>query len=221
MHQIVTLTAPTSPAAEAYRALCINLEFAAVDRTLRTLLVASPAPHESKSATVANLAVALADGDRSIVLVDADLRRPSQHDLFGLSNERGLSDLFRSGAPVGELPLQSVPNTSLRVLTSGPLPPIPSQLLAARRMDEVIAQLVEQADMVLFDAPPIVAVTDASLMASKVDGVLLVVRANSTRRDDVRAAKDRLDKVNAWVVGSVLLDAPFDRSLGGYYPDYG
>ncbi len=106
------------------------------------------------------------------------------------------------------------------ILTSGPLPPIPSQLLAARRMDEVIAQLLEQADMVLFDAPPIVAVTDASLLASKVDGVLLVVKANSTRRDHVRAAKDRLDKVNAWLVGSVLLDAPFDRSLGGYYPDY-
>ena len=220
MHQIVTLTAPTSPAAEAYRALCINLEFAAVDRPLRSLLVASPAPEEGKSVAVANLAVAMADGDRSVILVDADLRRPRQHELFGLSNERGLSDLFRAGSAVDELPLQSVPNTALRVLTSGPLPPIPGQLLAARRMDEVIAQLLKQADSVLFDAPPVIAVTDASLLASKVDGVLLVVRANHTRRDHVRAAKDRLDKVNAWLVGSVLLDAPFDRSMGGYYPDY-
>lgn len=220
MHQIVTLTAPTSPAAEAYRALCINLEFAAVDRPLRSLLVTSPAPDEGKSVAVANLAVAMADGDRSVILVDADLRRPSQHELFGLSNERGLSDLFRAGTAMGELPLQPVPNTALRVLTSGPLPPIAGQLLAARRMDEVIAQLSEQADVVLFDAPPVMAVTDASLLASKVDGVLLVVKANSTRRDHVRAAKDRLDKVNAWVVGSVLLDAPFDRSLGGYYPEY-
>jgi len=220
MHQIVTLTAPTSPAAEAYRALCINLEFAAVDRPLRSLLVASPAPEEGKSVAVANLAVAMADGDRSVILVDADLRRPRQHELFGLSNERGLSDLFRAGSGVDELPLQSVPNTALRVLASGPLPPIPGQLLAARRMDEVIAQLLEQADIVLFDAPPVIAVTDASLLASKVDGVLLVVRANHTRREHVRAAKDRLDKVNAWLVGSVLLDAPFDRSMGGYYPDY-
>lgn len=220
MHQIVTLTAPTSPAAEAYRALCINLEFAAVDRPLRSLLVASPAPEDGKSVAVANLAVAMADGDRSVILVDADLRRPRQHDLFGLSNERGLSDLFRAGTSLDDLPLQLVPNTALRVLTSGPLPPIPGQLLAARRMDEVIAQLLEQADMILFDAPPVIAVTDASLLASKVDGVLLVVRANHTRRDHVRAAKDRLDKVNAWVVGSVLLDAPFDRSMGGYYPDY-
>jgi capsular exopolysaccharide synthesis family protein len=229
MDQIVTLTAPASPAAEAYRALCMNLEFAAVDRKLRTLLVTSPGPHEGKSVAVANLAVAMADSDRSVILVDADLRRPGQHELFSLSNERGLSDMFRPRATTGdyrsqtgsgELPLQSVPNSALKVLTSGPLPPIASQLLAARKMDEVIAQLLEHADVVLFDAPPIVAVTDASLLASKVDGVLLVVKAGSTRRDHVRAAKDRLDKVNAWLVGSVLLNAPFDRSLGGYYPNY-
>ena len=218
--QIVTLASPTSPAAEAYRALCVNLEFAAVDRSLRTLLVTSPGPHEGKSLALANLAVAMADRDRSVILVDADLRRPNQHQLFGISNEGGLSDMFRPGASNGQIPLQAVPGSTLRVLTSGPLPPIPSHLLAARRMDEVIAQLVGHADVVLFDAPPVVAVSDASLLASKVDGVLLVVKAGSTRRDHVRAAKDRLDKVNAWLLGSVLLNAPFDRSLGGYYPDY-
>ncbi len=218
--QIVTLTSPTSPAAEAYRALCINLEFAAVDRSLRTLLVTSPGPQEGKSVALANLAVAIADRDRSVILVDADLRRPGQHQLFGLSNERGLSDMFRSGANNDGIPLQSIDNSTLRVLTSGPLPPIPSQLLAARRMDEVIARLLEHSDIVLFDAPPILAVSDASLLASKVDGVLLVVKAGGTRRDHVRAAKDRLEKVNAWLLGSVLLNAPFDSSMGGYYPDY-
>jgi len=220
MDQIITLTAPTSPAAEAYRALCVNLEFAAVDRTLRTLLVTSPSPREDKSLALANLAVALADGERSVIAVDADLRRPRLHTIFGLSNERGLTDLFRGALSASEVPLQSIPNTSLKVLTSGPLPSIPSQLLATRRMEEVIALLREQADMVLFDAPPLIAVTDASLLASKVDGVLLVVEAGNTRRDHVRAAKDRLDKVNAWLVGSVLLNAPFDRSFGGYYPNY-
>jgi capsular exopolysaccharide synthesis family protein len=220
MDQIITLTAPTSPAAEAYRTLCVNLEFAAVDRTLRTLLVTSPSPREDKSLALANLAVALADGERSVIAVDADLRRPRLHTIFGLSNERGLTDLFRGALSASEVPLQSIPNTSLKVLTSGPLPSIPSQLLATRRMEEVIALLREQADMVLFDAPPLIAVTDASLLASKVDGVLLVVEAGNTRRDHVRAAKDRLDKVNAWLVGSVLLNAPFDRSFGGYYPNY-
>ncbi|GAB4541679.1 MAG: CpsD/CapB family tyrosine-protein kinase [Anaerolineae bacterium] len=217
MNTIVTLTDPTSPAAEAYRALRINLEFASVDEPLRTLLVTSSGPGEGKSTALANLAVAMSDGDQAVILVDADLRRPSQHELFGLPNEQGLSDMFRDEAAFNEPPLKAIPNTTLKVLTSGPLPPIPSQLLAARKMDDVIARLAEQADVILFDAPPVVAVTDASLLASKVDGVLLVVKAGSTRRDHVRAAKDRLDKVNARLVGAVLLDAPFDTSLERYY----
>ena len=227
MDQIITLTDPNSPVAEAYRTLRINLEFASVDEPLRSLLVTSAGPGEGKSTALANLAVAMADGDRTVILVDADLRRPSQHELFGLANEHGLSDMFRNEAAFNDPPLQSIPpgpyggartgNSTLKVLTSGPLPPIPSQLLAARKMDDVIARLVEQADVVLFDAPPVVAVTDASLLASKVDGVLLVVKAGDTRRDHVRAAKDRLEKVNARLVGAVLLNAPFDASLQRYY----
>jgi non-specific protein-tyrosine kinase len=217
MDSIVTLTDPTSPAAEAYRALRINLEFASVDEPLRTLLVTSSGPGEGKSTALANLAVAMADGDRAIILVDADLRRPSQHELFGLPNEQGLSDLFLGEDALEKPPLQTVANSTLKVLTSGPLPPIPSQLLAARKMDEVIARLSEVADVILFDSPPVVAVTDASLLASKVDGVLLVVKANNTRRDHVRAAKDRLEKVNANLVGAVLINAPFDASLERYY----
>jgi non-specific protein-tyrosine kinase len=125
--------------------------------------------------------------------------------------------MFRSEEALRDPPLQAIPNSTLKVLTSGPLPPIPSQLLAARKMDEVIARLAEDADVVLFDAPPVVAVTDASLLASKVDGVLLVVKAGNTKRDHVRAAKDRLEKVNARLVGAVLLNAPFDSSLEQYY----
>lgn len=217
MDPIITLSDPTSPAAEAYRALRINLEFASVDEPLRTLLVTSSAPGEGKSTALANLAVAMSDGDLSVILVDADLRRPSQHDLFGLSNERGLSDMFRNESAFNDPPLQFIPGSTLKVLTSGPLPPIASQLLTARKMDEIIARLAEQADVVLFDAPPVVAVTDASLLASKVDGVLLVVKAGNTRREHVRAAKDRLRKVNARLVGAVLLNAPFDASLERYY----
>ena len=217
MDSIITLTDPTSPGAEAYRMLCVNLEFASVDEPVRTLLVTSSGPGEGKSSALANLAVAMADGDRNVILVDADLRRPCQHELFGLSNERGLSDMFRSEAVFNDPPLQSIPNSTLKVLTSGPLPPIPSQLLAARKMDQVIAHLSEQADVVLFDAPPLVAVTDASLLASKVDAVLLVVKAGDTRRDHVRAAKDRLEKVNARLIGAVLLNAPFDAGLERYY----
>jgi capsular exopolysaccharide synthesis family protein len=217
MDAIATLASPTSRVAEAYRMLRINLEFASLDRSLRSLLVTSAGPDESKSLSLANLAVAMADGDRKVIVVDADLRRPRLHELFGLENEVGFSDMFRDTAAFDDPPLQAVEGTSLHLLSSGPLPPIPSQLLASRRMDDVVARLVESSDMVLFNAPPVVAVTDASLLASKVDGVLLVVRAGATRREHISGAKDRLEKVNAWLVGAVLVNAPYDPSLSRYY----
>jgi len=210
---LITLSNPRSAAAEAYRTLRTNLEFSSVDHHLHTLLVTSSAPLDDKSATVANLAVAMADGDRPVILVDADLRRPAQHTIFGLPNEAGFSNMFKDAAAFDNPPLQTVPNTSLRVLTSGPLPPIPSQLLASKKITEVLAQLAGLADIVIFDAPPIITVNDASLLASHVDGVLLVVRAGGTKRDHVKAAKDRIAKVNARLVGAVLTNARIDSSL--------
>jgi non-specific protein-tyrosine kinase len=141
------------------------------------------------------------------------LRRPSQHTLFGLTNERGFTNLFRDEEAMHNPPLQTVPNTSLRVLTSGPLPPIPGQLLASKKIAQVIAQLAGMAEMVIFDAPPIITVNDASLLASQVDGVLLVVRAGGDKRDHVKAAKDRLEKVNAHLIGAVLTNARVDATL--------
>ncbi|HMQ50774.1 MAG TPA: CpsD/CapB family tyrosine-protein kinase [Anaerolineae bacterium] len=210
---IITLTDPRSTAAEAYRTLRTNIEFSGVDTRLRTLLVTAAAPTNDKSVIVANLAVAMADGDRRVILVDADLRRPAQHTLFGLPNERGFSNLFKDESALSQPPLQAVPNTSLQVLTSGPLPPIPSQLLAAKKLDEVLARLSELAEMIIFDAPPVITVNDASLLASKVDGVLLAVRAGGTKRDHVKAAKDRLEKVNARLIGAVLTNASVDTTL--------
>ena len=210
---IITLTDPRSAAAEAYRTLRTNIEFSSVDEPLRTLLVTSSAPTENKSVAVANLAVAMADGDRPVILVDADLRRPSQHILFGLPNDKGFTNLFRNSESLDNPPLQSVPNTSLRLLTSGPLPSIPSQLLASQKIAEVIERLAALAEMVIFDAPPLITVNDASLLASRVDGVLLVVKAGDTKRDHVKAAKDRLEKVNARLIGAVLTHAPVDAAL--------
>ena len=210
---IVTITDPQSAAAEAYRTLRTNIEFSSVDTPIKTLLVTSATPTPEKSDTVANLAVAMADGDRSIILVDADLRRPTQHTLFDLSNERGFTTLFRDDESLTKPPLHAVPNTSLQVLTSGPLPPIPGQLLASKRMSAILEQLGAMAEMVIFDAPPIITVNDASLLASVVDGVLLVVRAGGDKRDHVKAAKDRLEKVNAHLIGAVLTNTPVDRSL--------
>jgi non-specific protein-tyrosine kinase len=213
---IVTLTDPRSAAAEAYRTLRTNIEFSSVDESLNTLLVTAAAPMEHKSVAVANLAVVMADGDRPVILVDADLRRPRQHALFDLSNDKGFTNLFRDNDALRSPPLQPVPNSSLQLLTSGPLPPIPSQLLASKKMAEVIAHLATLAEIVIFDAPPVITVNDSSLLASKVDGVLLVVRANDTKRDHVRAAKDRLEKVNARLIGAVLTNARVDAATLQY-----
>jgi non-specific protein-tyrosine kinase len=210
---IITLTNPQSAAAEAYRTLRTNIEFSSVDEPLHTLLVTSSAPLDEKGGTVANLAVAMADGDRPVILVDADLRRPTQHTLFGLPNDKGLTTLFRDEESFKHPPLQSVPNTSLRVLTSGPLPPIPGQLLASKKFDKVIAHLASLAEIVIFDAPPIITVNDASLLASQVDGVLLVIKAGGDKREHLKAAKDRLEKVNARLIGAVLTNARVDSAL--------
>lgn len=210
---IITLTNPRSAAAEAFRMLRTNIEFAGVDQDLHTLLVTSSAPIDEKGATVANLAVAMADGDRSVILVDADLRRPSQHTLFELSNDKGFTNLFKDEEAFNDPPFQTIPNTTLRVLTTGPLPPIPGQLLASQKMEVVVNRLAGMAEIVIFDAPPLVTVNDASLLAAKVDGVLLVVKAGGTKRDHVQAAKDRLEKVNARLIGAVLTNAKADAAL--------
>lgn len=210
---IVTLTDPGSSEAEAYRTLRTNLEFASVDVPIKTLLVTSAAPDESKSIAVANLAVVMADGDRPVILVDADLRRPMQHLLFGQSNDQGFSNMFKDEATFENPPLKTIPNTSLKLLSSGLLPPIPSQLLASKKMAEVLKKLTSLAEIIIFDAPPIITVNDASLLASQVDGVLLVVKSGHTKRDHIKAAQDRLEKVNAHLIGSVLTNAKVDNAL--------
>lgn len=204
---LVTLSDPKSRAAEAYRALRMNIEFASVDEPVKTLLVTSPGTAESKSTVLANLAVVMADGDNRVILVDADLRRPALHEIFGLPNEQGLTDMFRDDDSLRHPPLQQVGETNLGLLTSGPLPPIPAQLLNSKRLHTVLEKLASMADVVLFDAPPLMVVTDAALLASTLDGVLLVVRQGGTKRDHVVASKDRLEKVNARFLGVVLTDA--------------
>src|SRR5579859_350767 len=195
MPKLVTLQEPTSPAAEAFRTLRTNIQFAALEKPIKTLLVSSPAPDEGKSATAANLAVTLAQAGHRTILVDADLRRPSQHSLWGISNDRGLTSMMldKTGS---EAPLCAVEVENLAILPSGPLPPNPADLISAPRMDEIVATLAAQAEFVLFDAPPLLAVTDAILLGSKVDGVLLIVKAGATRRDHAQRAKDALQRAN-------------------------
>jgi non-specific protein-tyrosine kinase len=214
---LITLTHPRSPVTEAYRSLRTNLEFSSLDRPLRTMIVTSAAPEEGKSTTLANLAVTMAQAGKRVILVDADLRRPVQHTLFGLRDAPGLTNLVIDADATREPPLQPTGIANLQLLASGPLPPNPSELLGSRRMTEIIAGLVERADVVLFDAPPVIAVTDAAVLASRVDGVLLVIYAGKTRREHVEKARALLDKVNARIVGTVLTNVRPDASLQYYY----
>lgn len=213
---LITLTNPRSPAAEAYHTLRTNLTFAALDRPIETLVVTSPAPDAGKSVVLANLAVTLAQGERRTILVDADLRRPTLHEIFGVSNERGLTTIFVEEKALENLPLVETGVQNLWLLPSGPLPPNPADLLGSRKMEQAVAALKAQADVVLFDVPPVVAVTDAVVLSAKVDGVLLVVSAGRTRREHVQRAKELLERVHARIVGAVLNDAPRGVMLGGY-----
>ena len=214
---LVTLTNPRAPVSEAYRTLRTNLEFSSLDKPIKTMVVTSPGPEEGKSTTLANLAVTLAQAEKQVILVDCDLRRPSQHELFGLSNGVGLTTMVVDDEAMKKPPLFDTEVAGLRLLPSGPLPPNPSELVGSRRMAEIIAMLSEQADIVLFDAPPIIAVTDAAVLASRVDGVLLVIKAGATKRDQARKAKALLDKVNAHLVGAVLNNVKMDTSYYRYY----
>jgi len=214
---LITIVDPRSPISEAYRSLRTNLEFSSLDKPVKTMLVTSAGPEEGKSTTLANLAVTLAQADKRVILVDCDLRRPSQHQIFGAKNSLGLTTMVVDEEAFQNPPLQESEVPGLLLLSSGPLPPNPSELLGSRRMEEIIASLKERADIVLFDAPPIIAVTDAAVLASKVDGVLLVIKAGTAKREHVKRARALLEKVNARLMGAVLNDVRMDITLRRYY----
>jgi capsular exopolysaccharide synthesis family protein len=217
LNELITVSEPRSPISEAYRTLRTNLDFASLDQALKTLVVTSAGVGEGKSTTLANLAVVSAQAGRTVILVDADLRRPTLHQVFDLDNETGLTTVMRDEAALASPPLRATGIDGLSVLTSGPLPPNPADLLGSRRMDQVIAALAGQADQVFFDTPPVVAVTDAAVLATKVDGVLLVVSAGKTRREYARTAVQRLEQINARLVGTVLTNVQMGAGFKGYY----
>lgn len=205
---LLTLSDPRSAAAEAYRTLRTNLMFSSVENPLHTLMVTSPAVSDDKSLVVANLAVTFAQSGHSTILVDCDLRRPTQHTLWGISNDRGLTTVMLDEAAMASPPLVAGPVENLSILPSGPLPPNPADLLSSQRMHALIGVLKARAHYVLFDAPPVLAVTDAALLGSKLDGALLVIRAGKTRRDHTARAREALERVHVRLVGAVLSDAP-------------
>jgi non-specific protein-tyrosine kinase len=222
MYQLVTLLYPRSVAAEAYRTLRANTEFASVDAPIRTLLVTSSIGGEGKTVTASNLAIAFAQAGRRVVLVDADLRKPGVHIVFDLPNSQGFTTLLRDGQAKIEAVAHVTEQGNLRILTSGPLPPNPAELLSSLRMRDALERLSADSDLIILDGPPLQGVTDSAILSSVADGTLLVVESGRARRGPVRQATEALAKAGAHVLGAVLNRIParagWDEagSYGGY-----
>ena len=219
--QLVAFLNPKSPVSEAYRILRTNIQFSSLDKPIRTLLVTSANPSEGKSTTAANLAAIMAQTGQKVVLIDTDLRRPVIHKVFNVPNNLGLTSALLTPPDASTLPhlIQPTLIKNLSVLTSGPLPPNPSELLGSRRMADLIEVLKSVADIVIFDSPPALAVTDSAVLARQLDGVLLVIDSGETREPLARRAIQELTKVGAHILG-VALNRLSPTTTDGYYYYY-
>ncbi len=212
---LAAVQSPSSPAAEAYRTLRANVEFASLDQPIRTLLVTSALPSEGKTVTAANLAAVFAQGGRRVLLVDADLRQPGAHELFALPNTRGLTTLVQSDSARLDTVVQRTEESNLHVLSTGPLPPNPAEVLGSKRMHSVVASLSSTYDLVVFDSPPLEVFADSAVLSSFLDGTLLVVDAARGRRAPVRRAADAVEKAKGNLLGVVM-----NRHSSPAYADY-
>ena len=212
---LITLTEPKSAASEAFRTLRTNIQFAGLDQPCRTILVTSAGPEEGKTTSAANFGVVAAQAGSRVCVVDSDLRRPTLHRLFKLGNTRGLTTALVEGLSFADVAQPTtVPNLS--ILTSGPLPPNPAELVGSHRMREGLQAATESFDLVLCDSPPLMAVGDASALAALCDGVVFVIRAGKTPNDVLRRVVDQIESVKGRILG-VILNRVDPRRDGYYY----
>jgi capsular exopolysaccharide synthesis family protein len=212
---LITHINPKSPISEQYRTIRTNIQFASIDKEFKTLMVTSSGPGEGKSTTVANLAVVLAQQGKRVLLVDGDLRKPTVHYTFKVSNIYGLTNVLTRQTTLKEAVVTTkIPDVD--VLPSGPVPPNPSELIDSKAMTHVIEEAKTLYDFVLFDTPPIMAVTDGQLLAHRVDGVILVVSSGKTEIELAIKSKELLQNANAKILGTVL-NAKEVRNDNYYY----
>ncbi|MBB3110571.1 capsular exopolysaccharide synthesis family protein [Paenibacillus phyllosphaerae] len=216
---LISLLNPKSPVAEAYRSVRTNIDFSSLDTSMQVVMVTSATPGEGKSTTIGNLAVVYAQADKRVLLIDADMRKPTVHHTFRLSNRVGLSSVISRQAEV-KAAIQETDIPNLFTLPSGPIPPNPSEMLGSNRMTTLIDELRGQFDLILIDTPPVLAVTDAQIMATKSDGVLLVLEAGRVKRDMALKAKQQMMQVKANIIGVVLNNVKKKNSEGYYYYQY-
>lgn len=216
-NQNLIIDDPKSILAEAFRVLRTNLQFSSVDEPIKKIAVTSSEPSEGKSTVIANLAISFSMAGYKILLIDADMRRPTQHKKFLLENHKGLSNLLAENLSV-ESVIQKTKIQDLHVLTSGPLPPNPAEILGSAKMKDFMEDIAKKYDIVLIDAPPVNSVADASIISAYTDGIILVVAAGETRREAVKVAKQQLIRVKAKILGVVL--NKLKESDSGYYYYY-
>jgi len=216
---LIALTEPRAPITESYRVLRTNLRFTGLENPSGALLVTSAGPGEGKTTTAVNLAIVMAQSGRRVILLDADLRRPTVHSYLKLSNNVGLSSLFIEDASTPDQIMQDTTVEGLRVITSGPLPPNPSELLDSKVMIELLKTMRAQSDMVIVDSPPLLAVADATIIGSRCSGAILILDAGKTRTDIAKRAVERLRQTNVRVFGVVLNKLSL-RRMSGYYSSY-
>lgn len=214
---LITKENPKSPVSEQYRTIRTNIEFSMVDQQLKTLICTSASPGEGKSTTLSNLAVTFAQQGKRILYVDADLRKPTGHYAFQLENQFGLTSVLTKKKTLQEA-IASTDIENLSVLTSGPIPPNPSEILGSQTMAELITEMTDSFDMVLFDAPPVGVVTDAQVLGRLCDGAILVARSKQTEKEALVKAKELLTQVNVNIIGVVLNYR--DENDASYYSYY-
>ena len=213
-----------SPVTEAYRTIRTNLSFSGVDKQMKIVEVTSAVPNEGKSTVLASLAIVMAQAGKKVLLVDCDFRNPTQHKLFGLPN-KGVSNCIATGGDFHEI-IQHIDQKNIDILTSGPVAPNPSEILMSNRMQEFLNTAREEYDYVLVDTPPVMPVTDAAVLSSKTDGVMLVIASGEDKPELVKAAKTRLEQAGANIIGCILnkvkvAGGKYGYGYGGSHYGYG
>lgn len=216
--KLVTFFDPKSPISEQYRTIRTNIEFSSIDEDIQAIMVTSAGPSEGKSTTAANLAVVFAQQEKQVLLVDADLRKPTVHYTFNLTNTFGLTSVLSKQMQLVEAVNES-DIENLGILTSGPIPPNPAELLGSKAMDYFLKEAREHFDIIIFDTPPVLAVTDAHVLASRCDGSILVVYSGKTEMEGAAKAKELLTSAKSKLLGAVLNHKKLQSS--DYYYYYG